>query len=120
MTEYELLDSFTSYLGLASNSQSLIISIVSAYIVIAYYVGKKLTSFQISLITLFFGISTTVALQALTAQYMRALEIVTRLQSISAETIPTLNFTSVVTIFVVNVIFIVIGLLFMFQTRYSR
>jgi len=51
MSEYELLDLFISKEAQMASQFSIYLSILSAYIAIAYLVGKKLSWFQIAMIS---------------------------------------------------------------------
>ena len=51
MTEYELLDLFVSKEAQMATQFSIYLSILSAYIAVAYLVGSKLSWFQISMIS---------------------------------------------------------------------
>ena len=56
MTEYELIDAFTSMVNIMQGSLTLYLSVVTGYLVLAYMVGDKLTVFQVTTISILFFI----------------------------------------------------------------
>jgi hypothetical protein len=62
MTEYELMEHAQLAYGNAIASFSLIFTMLSAYLVVAYFVGKKLTSSQVIIVNLFFTLSVVVTI----------------------------------------------------------
>ncbi len=62
MTEYELMEHAQMAYGNAIASFTLIFTILSAYLVVAYFVGKKLTSSQVTIVNLFFTLSVVVTI----------------------------------------------------------
>jgi hypothetical protein len=51
MTQYELIDAAGTFHGLASNSLMAYFSVLSAYLIVAYFVGSSLTRQQVLAIT---------------------------------------------------------------------
>ena len=54
MTEYELVDAVASYTGLLQSWLMAYFTILTAYLVTAYAVGQKLTTFQVFVVTICF------------------------------------------------------------------
>jgi hypothetical protein len=62
MTEAELVEASTSYLDLMLSSLSLYMTVVSGYLLVAFFIGSKLTRAQLSLVSalyVFIAISAT-------------------------------------------------------------
>ena len=51
MTEYELIDAINGVMSNALASQALFITVLSAYVVMAYTAGRQLTTFQVGFIS---------------------------------------------------------------------
>ena len=58
MTEYELLDALNGLISNVYAAQAIFITTVSAYIVMAYVAGSKLSAFQVGFISLIFVVFT--------------------------------------------------------------
>ena len=54
MTEYEIADLISSGVGNIYASQGLFVSLVSAYVVMAYATGRNLTTYQVAFLNLLF------------------------------------------------------------------
>ena len=65
MTEYELIDSLNSTMSLWLSSFTAYVSFLSAYLVVAYLVGKELTRQQSMIISTLFCFSAGLALFAI-------------------------------------------------------
>lgn len=63
MTEYELSDLMATYSSNLIQGQALFITIFSAYVVVAYAVGKQLTRFQAAFTTISFLLFMALATQ---------------------------------------------------------
>lgn len=57
MSEVELVEVFATYQNLALNSASLFISLLTGYLLIAYFMGEKLESVQLWIINVLFLLS---------------------------------------------------------------
>ena len=83
MTEYELLDLFVSKEAQMASQFSIYLSILSAYIAVAYFVGSKLTWFQISMISSLFLFGAGGQTFAMYNHGLHVLEILERKESIA-------------------------------------
>ena len=54
MTEYELVDALNSTMGLLSSNLVAYVSFVSAYLIVAYMAGQKLTRQQTAIVSVLF------------------------------------------------------------------
>jgi hypothetical protein len=54
MSEYELIDAFTSLVSIMQGSLTLYLSVITGYLVLAFVVGEKLTRFQVVIISILF------------------------------------------------------------------
>ena len=65
MTESELVEAITSYLAVAQTSTTSIIGLLSAYLIVAYLAGNKLTRSQVLVVTaLYLYVMVVVAISA--------------------------------------------------------
>jgi hypothetical protein len=62
VTEYELMEHAQMAYGNAIASFTLIFTMLSAYLVVAYFVGNKLTSSQVTIVNSFFILSVVVTI----------------------------------------------------------
>ncbi len=56
MTEYELYEIIVGYSGNLEQSMAVLISLLSAYLILAYTIGSKLTRFQVLFISICFTV----------------------------------------------------------------
>ena len=85
MTEYELIDANISYAGEAAEAIAMYFSIVSAYLVMCYLVGAKLTRQQAVLVSGLFVLTASYLVMSITVWLTRSSEFVIELQQLNPE-----------------------------------
>jgi len=120
MTEYELVDAIASFNSNMHSWATLYITIVSAYLVIAYSTGAKLTKSQTIIINTGFIVFAGSQVFGVRGSGMRCLEFVAEIQAINPER--EFSLTPVVLWVVVSImlIAILVGLKFMWDVRHPK
>lgn len=85
MSEYELLDSFTSFQGLLQGWVTAGYSGTIAYLVAAYMAGSKLTPSQAAVVNLVYILWSSLCGLAAYGNYSRMLELAAEVQSLNPE-----------------------------------
>ena len=122
MTEYEYLDLISTYRGETGFHVMNFIAVMFGYVAAAYFVGNKLTNFQVTAITILYTIFAPLpvaagyeALQATRATHLQYLE-----------TFGEPSYSSTLILFGPELVLVVVGaswiisIVFMFQTRRAR
>jgi len=85
MSEYELLESFTSFQGLLQGWIMAAYSGTAAYLVTAYLAGSKLTRSQVAVVNLVFVVFSSLCLLSAHGNFARMLELVAEIQDLNPE-----------------------------------
>ena len=122
MSEYELYEIIVGYTGNLEQSMAVLISLLSAYLVLAYAIGQNLTRFQVLFISICFTAVYIGVLQAQAYYLDETLQLSERLESISehrsiAEGTGEL---SMVIFIAVRVLFLLGALYFMWNVRRTK
>ena len=122
MSEYELYEIVVGFTGNLEQSMAVLISLLSAYLVLAYAIGTKLTRFQVLFISICFTAVYIGVLQAQTYYLDETLQLSERLESIRehrsiAEGTGELSMVIFIT---VRVLFLLGALYFMWNVRRTK
>ena len=82
MSEYELYEIVVGFTGNLEQSMAVLISLLSAYLVLAYAIGAKLTRFQVLFISICFTVAYIGVLQAQIFYLDETLQLAERLEAI--------------------------------------
>jgi hypothetical protein len=85
MTEYELTDSLTSLMSVASDIFAVYISLLAAYLVSVYLVGYKLGATQVITISTLFAVAGSVMIWGMYTFFSRAIPLVDALEVINPD-----------------------------------
>lgn len=85
MTEYELTDSLTSLMSVASDIFAVYISLLAAYLVSAYLVGHKLDAIQVITISTLFAVAGSVLVWGMYSFFSRAIPLADALEVINPD-----------------------------------
>ena len=98
MTEAEMLEIVQSMWGNYLSTMSIFISVISAYLIVAYLAGDKLTKAQVALVNVLMGIFCSIGIAAMhgysisaTELMILALEISTQRTEIGLTTVPLIT-----------------------------
>mgnify|MGYP001826500142 FL=1 len=121
MSEYELSDLVATYASNLMEGQTLFITIFSAYMLVAYTVGKQLGRFQVSFITFAFLLFSS----SMTLGGVQALELVMgysdELYVINNEDVEDVRRGFTVGLFyIVRAVLVIGALAFMWQVRHPK
>jgi len=119
MTEYEIIDVINNTTSNMLAAQALFITVVSAYVLVAYSVGKDLTPYQVSFVNIGFLLFVLISIQSalgLTGQISLHVEKLNEFREVEAASI------ALTTAFLVGVraILILGALIFMWQVRHPK
>ena len=122
MTAYEASDLINGVIGNVLTGQALFISTISAYLVVAYTVGARLTMYQVWFINFTFILFSLVGLQGLTAQLLTIFDYeVIRLEQLGrAAHFEQTGEASVWLAVAVRVLITAGSLIFMWQVRHPK
>ncbi len=85
MTEYELYEIIVGYSGNLEQSMAVLISLLSAYLILAYTIGAKLSRFQVLFISMCFTVAYFGMLQAQMYYLDQTIRLAEELESLSGE-----------------------------------
>ena len=85
MTEYELYEIIVGYSGNLEQSMAVLISLLSAYLILAYTIGAKLSRFQVLFISTCFTVAYFGMLQAQMYYLDQTIRLAEELESLSGE-----------------------------------
>jgi hypothetical protein len=123
MTEYEILDVLATVNGNAVTATGVYFSVLTAYCLVAYVVGAKLTRYQVTFINVVFLVYNLIAALNVASMVNRQLLMSNRLAEISAATrlIGEEGSALIIAIFVMLRVLLVVGALgFMWQVRHAK
>jgi hypothetical protein len=120
MSEYELADSIASMIAVLLTWIGLSFTILTAYLVTAYIVGKSLTRSQVWMINIFFCLYQVVTINGVYTSGSRYLEFVQELGAINPERIYSFNVTGLYFVTALFTIVIIVALKFMWDVRHSE
>ena len=120
MTEYQLVDVVASYNAISQSWVASYFTILTAYFVVAYSVGSRLTRFQAGVVSACFVVSGLMCTWAVKGALTRALEFATEARSLNPErgfaVTPALIWGSTVLL----LLGVVVGLRFMWDVRHTK
>jgi hypothetical protein len=94
MTEYELQELAFSAAGLAATFTTLLITIISGYLLVAYVAGRDLSRAQVTLINILFAFTSALFLGGSVSSFSKQLNIVKQLRVINPDNFyPMTTFT---------------------------
>jgi hypothetical protein len=94
MTEYELQELAFSAAGLAATFTTLLITIISGYLLVAYVAGRDLSRAQVTLINILFAFTSALILSGIATAFGKQLNIVNQLRVINPDNFyPMTTFT---------------------------
>ena len=122
MTEYELVDAAN---GIASNimvSQTIFLSILFAYLILAYVAGSKLTTFQAGFLSFIFLVACTSGTTAFLGMLAEVMHDTAKLNEIRSENIGfgTLTRPTLLSLVAIRMVMILGALYFMWSVRHPR
>lgn len=122
MTEYELADLIN---GVGSNliaMQALFITVLSAYLVVAYSVGKDLSTYQVSFINFIFLLFVFIGFQGQTAQFGMVFTYSDRLMELRGDPSQADTAKAIAQVTTMGIRFILAAgaLVFMWQVRHPK
>ncbi len=120
MTEYEIVDVISNATSNMLAAQALFITIVSAYVVVAYSVGKDLTTYQVSFVNVGFLLFVVISIQSalgLTGQISLHVEKLNEYRDVEGSASIALTTAILVG---VRAILIIGALIFMWQVRHPK
>ena len=122
MTEYEMTDIATALTSNILASQSLFLTVLFAYLLVAYIVGSKLTTFQAGFLSLIFLIVTLSSTTGAFAMAQDALSLGSRISELTGEGIASLSAAPIILvgIFGGRVVIALGALFFMWQVRHPK
>ena len=122
MTEYELVDVINNVSSNMLAAQALFITVVSAYLVVGYSVGRNLTFYQVSFVNFAFILFSLISIQSawgltdmIFVHYEKLAEVRTKAESgtVSIEVIRA-------ALLAVRIVLVVGALIFMWQVRHPK
>lgn len=122
MTEYEIADLISSVSSNMIAGQALFLTFLSGYLVVAYSVGRSLTTYQVSFINLVFILFGAISLISQTSQFgmvFRYSDMLAQMGPVDSSTKNTREFARALVISV-RVVLIVGALIFMWQVRHPK
>jgi hypothetical protein len=117
MTEAELWELMFMSVGNSADSLSVLLAITFAYLATAYFVGSKLSHFQVVVVSILFIFGAGVATIGFFGALMRALEFVDQLQQIHPDRYFILSDKSVLAFTALMAAAMPVSLFFMLQIR---
>ena len=120
MTEAELVQAWGIFLGNSQTAMALYVSILSGYLVIAYVVGRKLSRFQVRVVSTLFATTALYVTFILTVWWQRALEFALEAKALNPNRIVT---NSQLGVYVTGLLFcmgILAALYFMWDVRRTK
>ena len=122
MSEYELYEIVVGFTGNLEQSMAVLISLLSAYLVLAYAIGAKLTRFQVLYISICFTVAYIGVLQAQIFYLDETLQLAERLEAIRkqssiAEGTGELSIAMFITI---RILFLLGAIYFMWNVRHTK
>lgn len=122
MTEYELLDALNGLISNVYAAQAIFITTVSAYIVMAYVAGSKLSAFQVGYISLIFVVFTVTTTLPFTDMQLELAAYAAKLDEVRGHTIGGQNDPGPLawTIAVVRGLMVTGALVFMWSIRHPK
>ena len=85
MTEYELTDSLTSLMSVASDIFAVYMSLLAAYLVSVYLVGHKLGATQVLIISTLFTVACSILIWGMYTFFSRAIPLADALEIINPD-----------------------------------
>ena len=120
MTEYQLVDLVASYNAIVQSWNASYFTLLTAYLVVAYSAGSRLTRFQAGVASTCFVVSCLMCAWAQTGALTRALEFATEARSLNPERDFAVNPALVWVSTVLLLLGIVVGLRFMWDVRHTK
>ena len=122
MSEYELYEVVIGFTGNLEQSMAVLISLLSAYLVLAYAVGHKLTKFQVLFISACFTVAYIGVLQAQVFYLDETLQLAGRLEAIREQTsiAEGTGEVSMVIFIAIRTLFLLGALYFMWNVRHTN
>jgi hypothetical protein len=117
MTEAELWEMFFMSVGNSSDAFAVLLALTFAYLATAYFLGNKLTNFQVVVVSILFIFGSGVATINFFGGLMRSLEFVEQLQRIYPDRVFILRDDYVVAFTALMAASMPVSLLFMLQIR---
>ena len=117
MTEAELWDQQVQWVMGGGNSMMSLISIMFAFLVMAHYVGSKLTRVQAAMVSALFVWASLLITYGAVGYFYRAQMFAERLRELDAELVFFLSTGSTVTVGLMMLIGIIVCLIFFYQAR---
>ena len=119
MTLYELNDLSVSYQARIAEDFTIYISLVSAFLVVAYLVGQKLTRFQVVAISVMFILTASINIVSMAIHLARNRALQVEIAAISGDA-PIQSMATIVGIPIVLAVGPLLALLFMRNVRSGR
>jgi hypothetical protein len=122
MSEYELYEVVVGFTGNLEQSMAVLISLLSAYLVLAYAVGQKLTTFQVLFISICFTVAYIGVMQAQIFYLDETLQLAGRLEALRAQgsIAQGTGEVSMVVFIAIRFLFLVGALYFMWNVRHTK
>ena len=120
MTEYELSDLINSISSNIVQGQAVFLTTITAYLIVAYSVGAKLTRFQVSFINFVYILFGLVGIQGQLYNFDRAYYWGGKLAELSGESQTSAENASPWVFISVRLVMITGSLIFMWQVRHPK
>lgn len=120
MTEYELVDAVASYTSLLHSWLMAYFTILSAYLIAAYAVGYKLTTFQASVVTICFLVLNSLCILATMGSGLRFIDLTQQLTAMNPERVFLVSPALIGASVTVLSAGLLVSLIFMWQVRHPK
>ncbi len=117
MTEAELWEMFFESANMATSVFSVVLSINFAYLATAYFVGKRLSSFQTMVVSFLYLFGAAILTLSFAAMLNRGMEFGARLQAIHPDRFFLMSPVFILTFSTLLALSIPVSLFFMYQIR---
>ncbi len=121
MSEYEFYEVIVGFTGNLEQSMAVLISLLSAYLILAYTIGEKLSRFQVIFISTCFTLVYIGILQAQIYYLDQTVRLAEKLESLQGE--PSIvagqGDISIVAFVIVRIAFLIGSLYFMWNVRHT-
>ena len=120
MTEYEILDLITNLSNVATSVLAVVMTTISAYLVVAWLVGEKLTGAQVTLVNLVFLAFAPMMIFTWANIFVGTLRLQERLHLINPETLIGLSAGGIAAVSITLLVLVLGSIKFMWDVRHPK
>jgi hypothetical protein len=120
MTEYEIRDLIINMANVATSILVVVMTIISAYLVVAWLVGEKLTRAQVTLVNLVFLAFAPMMLFTWAGIFVGTLRLQEKLHLINPETLIGLSSGGIAAVSITLLVLILGSIKFMWDVRHTK